>query len=173
MKHAPIPKIMSILIVLCVVITLCLTTIPYANATEASPELTAEQTESGVIATVRGAQFVKQDNGSVAIISNEGALLDTLPAAYENKSIEYEIYRDNSLLARRGGAEGRIFYARRGPAFRSFDWGAYAGCIAKTSLGAGATAGISTIFTGTGAAAATAGGLIGGLVWGPIGCYRR
>ncbi|PAU68802.1 hypothetical protein [Bifidobacterium criceti] len=147
-----------------------------ANAAESPQEqasYSVQQTDSGVLVSLSNAVFKKNADGSVAILSPEGKQLDSLPSKYLGNTIEYQLMNDSELVATKGKPAVRSPFSAYRQSYLSFNGGEYAGCIAKTALGAGVTGGVAGAVTGPGAAAGLLGGLVGGLVWGPIGCWLK
>lgn len=163
------------LIVALMALVFCVTLVPAANAaedTQAQATYSVQQTGAGVQVSLDNATFRKNADGSVAILASDGSQMDSLPATYLGNPVEYRLVNDSELLATKGEEASYGSFGMYRQSLFSFNGGQYAGCIAKTALGAGVTGGVAGAVTGPGAAAGLLGGLVGGLVWGPIGCWN-
>ena len=169
-------KKLFMLIAALIIAFLCTPLTTEANAAESTQpqaSYSIQLTDSGVLVSLTNAMFRENTDGSVAILSPAGKQLDSLPAKYLGYTIEYQLMNDSELVATKGKPVVSNPFSAYRQSYFSFNGGKYAGCIAKTALGAGVTGGVAGAVTGPGAAAGLLGGLVGGLVWGPIGCWLK
>lgn len=157
-----------------IAVLICMALVPDANAAEpdqSQASYSVQQTDEGIRVSLDNATFRKNTDGSVSILSAAGNQIDSLSATYRGNGIEYRLVGDSELIATRGHEAAKNPFSKYRQHY--FDGGKYAECIAWNTLKSGVTVAVGSALTGPGAAAGMLTGLVGGLVWNPIGCLRN